>query len=45
MGNNHIANGTLLGVAERNADAAGIDSYSIVNHKAGKALRETGAAA
>jgi hypothetical protein len=45
MSDNYIADAALLGFAKRNADAAGIDTHTIVNHKAGKALRETGAAA
>ena len=44
MGNNHIADGALLGITKRNANAAGIDSYAIVDDKAGQTLRGTGAA-
>ena len=44
MGNDHIAHAALLGVAERNPNTAGVDGDAVINHKAGKALRETDAA-
>jgi hypothetical protein len=34
----------LLRVAERNPNAAGVNGDAVINHKAGKALRETDAA-
>lgn len=44
MGDNHIAHAALLRVAERNPNAAGVDGDAVINHKAGKALRQTNAA-
>jgi len=44
MRNNDIANRGLLRVAQRDADAAGVDGDPVVDDKAGKALRGTGAA-
>ena len=44
MGNDDIADAALLGIAERDSDAAGINSDAVVDDKARKALRETGAA-
>ena len=44
MGDNHIADATLLRVAKRNSNTAGVDTDPVINHKAGKALRRTSAA-
>ena len=44
MSNDDIADASLLCIAERDADAAGIDGDAIVDDKAGEALRGTGAA-
>lgn len=44
MSNDDIANGSLLRVAQGDADAAGVDGDAVIDNEAGKALRETGAA-
>jgi hypothetical protein len=44
MSDDNVADATLLGVAKRDSDAAGVNGDAVVDDKAGKALRETGAA-
>ena len=44
MRHDDIANRSLLRVAQRDAYAAGVDGDPVVDYKAGKALRGTGAA-
>ena len=45
MGHDHITDRTPLGFIQGDANAARVDGHAIIDHKAGKALRETSAAA
>src|SRR3954464_13647206 len=44
MRDNHVANALLLYIAQRNSDRAGVNCDAVVDDKASKALRGTGAA-
>jgi hypothetical protein len=45
MGYDHVSHGASLRFAQGDSDAAGIDRYPVVNHKASETLRGIGASA
>jgi len=44
VGNDNVTDRTPLGFIQGDANAAGVDGYAIIDHKASQALRRVGAA-